>query len=861
MTTAQPTPLPIDPHLPAIVTALGDAGAAVVVAEPGAGKTTRIPAAMLLSGLYPQGEILVLQPRRLAARLAAQRVAAELGEPLGQRVGYQVRFEERASERTRIRFVTEGILTRRLSSSRGLAGVAAVVLDEFHERSLHADFAVACLRRARTQDPALGVVVMSATIDPEPVARFLDAATFAVPGRQFPVDVTYAAQADTALPLERQVARALAALWADGASTAADEDVLVFLPGAAEIRRVQRACAALCQGRGVELHVLHGDLPERELDLAVREGPRPKLILSTNIAETSLTLPRVTTVIDSGLARVAGHSPFSGLPTLGTEPIGQAAAVQRAGRAGRVRPGRCIRLYTEHDFKSRVRGERPEVLRADLSEWCLYLSAVLPAATASDFLSAPKPAALASAYGLLKDLGAVAGGSDGGAGALPALTPLGRRMLTWPLHPRLSRLLIEADDRGVGRAGAAVVALLSERDISLAGRARFAQQAHDVVVGPSDVIARLELFERLLVSNFDPSIARSEEADVQTARRVARAYRALCRGLKAPGPPLGADVDESALGLAVLAAFPDRVAKRRRPAAVEVVFARGGSAQLAETSVVREAEFMVVVDAAEQRGRRQGVIARLASAIEPDWLLELFPDSIETRTETRFDAQLGRVDAHHSLRFFALVLDESRAEASAELLAQALFEAAREQGLAQVFDLAAVESLVSRWAYAGRQGQLPAPPPDAIHELCRLACAGARSLADLARRAPEDYLGLLLDGAQLQRLAAIAPSHVQLPSGCRLQVHYEADRPPYVASRLQDFFGMAEGPRLGGEPLVLHLLAPNQRAVQVTRDLSGFWSRHYPELRTALGRRYPKHAFPEDPIAARPPPPRPPRRK
>ena len=397
-------PLTIDPALPELIRRLAANGCLVLVAEPGAGKTTRVPPALLAAGLAANGDIVVLEPRRLAARLAARRVAEELGEPLGERVGYQVRFEEASSPRTRIRFVTEGILTRRLASDPRLTGVSLVVLDEFHERHLPGDLALALLRRLRRgARPDLRLVVMSATLEAAPVACFLAAERLDVPGRAFPVELEHAGH-DSVSPdirpaeLAARVAATLRRLRspADGRrTTPLDGDVLVFLPGASEIRAALQACAGLAEAERLLLVPLHGDLAPAEQDRAVRPAGRPKVILSTNVAETSVTIDGVTTVIDSGLARIARHSPWSGLPSLAVERISQASAAQRAGRAGRTRPGRCIRLFTRPDHDRRPAHDVPEIRRADLADSVLALHASLGPDEALDWLEPPPPAALA----------------------------------------------------------------------------------------------------------------------------------------------------------------------------------------------------------------------------------------------------------------------------------------------------------------------------------------------------------------------------------------------------------------------------------------------------------------------------------
>jgi ATP-dependent helicase HrpB len=837
--------LPIDAHMPAILASLGARPNLVLVAEPGAGKTTRVPRGLLEHGFAERGEIIVLEPRRIATRMAARRVASELGEPLGERIGYHVRFEQVVSPRTRVRFVTEGILTRRLVADPSLRNVAVVVLDEFHERHLHADLGLALLRKLQaTTRPELRLVVMSATLAAAPLAQFLSAPIIEVAGRPYPVSVSFSDR-PSEQRLEQRVANALRALLRDGLTG----DVLVFLPGAAEIRRAQEACAPIAQQADMEIALLHGDLPARDQDRAVERSQRRKLILSTNVAETSLTIEGVCAVIDTGLARVAGHSPFSGLPTLSTQPISRASAAQRAGRAGRTGPGRCICLYTKHDHDTRPEHGAPEIAREDLAETRLSLAGSGLVLEPSEWFEPPPTAAWQAAGELLAGLGAL--------DAAGRLTERGRLMADKPLHPRLSRLVLESQQRGAGAAGCLLAALLGERDVLLRSRTRFEGAARTQETGLSDLTHRLELIEAL-GDDLSPNRLRAHDLDPGAVAACVRTRDRLLRifGHVTDDYSLDDDAREEALRVALCAAFFDRVAKRRNPRASDLVFARGGSASVAESSVVRDAEFAVVVDAKEQKGR--GVVAFSVSAIEPEWLLELFPERIADTTTLKFDRKTERVESVHTLAYDGLVLDQATSSsATGPAVTQCLIAAVQDAGLDKFVDIEAVNTLRERALFAA--GSDPSIQPlsqAALSNALRHACEGKRSFAELRELPLFDYVLAELGPSARGKLALLAPESIELRSGRRLRVHYDRDKPPWVESRLHDFFGLKQGPKCGHQALVLHLLAPNQRAVQVTSDLAGFWTKHYPEIRRELMRRYPRHAWPDDPASAVPPSPK-----
>lgn len=845
--------LPIDPLLPELAAKLREHGALVLSAEPGAGKTTRVPLALLEAGLAGGGEIWVSEPRRLAARLVARHVASERGERLGGRVGYSVRFEDVSGPETRLRYVTEGVLVRRLLGDRKLDGVGLVILDEFHERSLSTDLALALLNARRAGErPDLRLVVMSATLEAAPVAAFLGGCpVIDSPGRAFPLTIEHASRPDDR-PLEKQVVSAVRELL-----RADDGDVLVFLPGAAEIRRAEESLAELAKSEGLLVLPLHGDQTVEEQSRAVERASRRKVVLSTNVAETSVTIDGVTGVVDSGLARVARHSPWTGLPRLEVAKVSRSSATQRAGRAGRTRPGHVIRLYTRGDFEARPEHDAPEIRRADLSEALLTLyGAGLDGFGAVAWLDPPPDAAKSAAEALLAGLCATRRGT---------ITEIGRRMLAFPLHPRLARVAVEAERLGVARRGALAAALLSERDIRRAARTAFGRRKSlDGARGDSDVIELMDRFDEARDARFDAQALGRMDLDRRSVRAVENARSQLERVARDTGSEPGdLPEEERRIRRALLTGFFDRVAKRARPGAPELVFARGGGAKLSEDSVVHDAPLLIAVDVEERPGRG-GNVVRVASAIEADWLLELDSDALSESDELAWNASSQRVERVERLSFGALVLDESRtrAPASAEasrLLARAALASPELSAAAGSLDV-----LLCRIELAKKhlpEADFPELGPETRAAALERACEGLTSLDELRASSLSASVLASLTAEQQRLLASELPERVRLGGGRTALVHYEPGRPPFIESRLQDFFGSATGPLLckGRLPVTLQLLAPNGRAVQVTTDLEGFWQRHYPTVRKELMRRYPRHAWPEDGRSATPPAPKPPR--
>jgi ATP-dependent helicase HrpB len=826
MRLSQRQPLPIDPLLPRIIDNLRDHPNLVLQADPGAGKTTRVPPALLEAGLLGEGECWILEPRRLAARLAAARVADELGEPLGQRAGYAVRFEQKVSKATRLRFVTEGLLLRRLHGDPMLRGIAAVVLDEFHERHLHTDLAITLLRRLQREGrPDLRLLVMSATLDPGPVAAYLDAPVVKSEGRAFPVETVFLTRPDDR-PLEQQVSDALDRLYGEGLA----DHTLVFLPGAAEIRACLKGCEAVAARRGLSLRPLHGELSPEAQAHALEVTEIPKVILSTNVAESSVTLDGIGAVVDSGLGREASHSPWSGLSGLRTVRISQARCVQRTGRAGRTGPGRCLRLYTETDFGARPPFDTPELQRADLAEPLLALHGLgIGAPGGLNWFEPPPAASVAAAETLLTRLGAL---TDG------ALSPVGRRMADLPLHPRLARLAVAGEDFGIPQSALRAAALLETGNLS----ARSGLDRTPVKTGhgaDSDLLLRLDQFEEAAAAGFGIGACRAAGLDPSALQRARRAVHSLARLLPAPAEPVDA---EMRLLKALLRAYPDRVGQLS--ANGTCAFAGGGGARLEAASRVRRPGLILALEAeAVKQGAGGQTLLRLASRCEADWLLEAFPERLEDSDEVVFNATAARVERRSEIRYDGLSIDASRgpADPADPRVLGLLVQALRERPLEEV-----PARLLARLGFLRQYRPDLGLPEDLLGPLLAGACAGRTTLREVQDADWTSALRQAFPAETLRLLDAWAPEAIQLPKGRPIKVHYE-DHPPWIASRLQDFWGLKKTPTVAGGavPLVLHLLAPNLRAVQVTTDLAGFWQRVYQDLRPGLSRRYPKHHWPE----------------
>ncbi|MEO8177759.1 MAG: ATP-dependent helicase HrpB [Deltaproteobacteria bacterium] len=847
--------LPVEELLEPLVRTLRTARAVVLEAPPGAGKTTRVPRALLEAGFASAGEIWVTEPRRVAARLAASYVARQLGEKVGERVGYSVRFEDRSSPATRLRYVTEGVLLERLVDKGSLRGISVVLLDEFHERHLATDLNLMLLRRELERQPELRLIVMSATLDGEAVAAHLGGCPrLRCSGRMYPLSIAHDPATQEDRPLHSRISSAVKKLVRE----APQGDVLVFLPGAAEIQRAEEALASFAGEQGLSLAVLHGELPLDAQVRAITPGDRRKVVLATNVAESSITVEGVTAVVDSGLVRLAEHSPWTGRQSLTVRPIARASALQRAGRAGRTAPGQVVRLYTKTSFEARPEQEKPEVQRLDLAGPLLSLYGAGLAPEPGDWLDAPPEAALDSARALLERLGLLQG---------TRLTELGARARSLPVHPRLARLALEGERAGIANSACLAVALLAERDV----RQNRDAGAHALALAgcECDVDQLIELYRRAEAEHFSARSARqlglhAGRLDTvrQSQRQIQNALRAgRGRGKQATEREPAAEDPRRALGLALLAAFPDRVARRREPGGRELILASGHTAQLDEQSVARTSRLLIAVEAEDRtfggdrspRGApRSSLRVRVASPLEAEWLLDHAPEGLSEKQELSWDDQKQRAVLTSQLCWGAVTLEQSSRPAPPGPEAAELLERAALAQLATLFGKHdTLPSLMARSELLSQQ--LPTLGFDRIQALgarglLRRACETATSLQELRALDWQAFFLEQLSPEQQQKLDREAPEWVQLRAGRRVRVQYTSGQSPWIESRLQDFFGMHVGPSVcsGRVPLTLHLLAPSQRAVQVTADLAGFWQRHYPSIRRELQRRYPRHAWPED---------------
>lgn len=850
--TRRTQPLPIDDVMPEIVSGLAERPNLVLRAETGAGKTTRVPPALVDALDEWEAEakrVVMLEPRRVATRAAAKRIAHERRWSLGEEVGYQVRFDRRWSDESRLVVVTEGILVQWLQRDPFLDDVGVVIFDEFHERNLASDLSLAMARKVqREARDDLRMVVMSATLDPEPLREYLGAESTTVvdsPGRLYPVEVEY---------LSRPDPRSTPAVVRAGVEKMLDEvegDVLVFLPGVGEIHRSKELLEPAARRRDLDLVPLYGNLPPEKQDAALRSGPRRRVVLATNVAETSVTVEGIEAVVDSGLARTMRSDPSYGLDRLELGRISRASAEQRKGRAGRLGPGRCLRLWTEHDDLSLQEEDVPEIRRVDLASTALELLAWGESDPQSfPWLDAPEPAAMNRALELLADLGA----TEDAAGQL-GLTDVGRALARLPLHPRLGRLLLEGARRGVPGRTARLAAILSERDlVHRSGRG----PAQASATTASDLLDRLQALEDLERRNYGETVL--GPVDRGRGRHVLRVAKQLedmaRRRLGEDAGELREDSvlrSDDAVLRSLLAAYPDRVARRREKGSALGVMVGGRGVKLARMSSVREAEIFLAVELdAGKPGVHAESLVRQASLVERQWLEE----DLRTEDAAYFDEESQRVRGARRTLYRDLVLEEveidpGQAQAE-EVLAEAAAadpESALSLGSREVASFLDRVRSLREWM---PELDLPAFDREDLARLMPHLVVGCRSFGDLRRAPLLEVLKGTLGYEELQALDRHAPERVRVPSGSRVRLDYEPGRPPVLAARIQELFGLGETPRVarGKVPVLMHLLAPNMRPQQVTQDLASFWENTYPEVRKELAGRYPKHHWPEDPHTA-----------
>ena len=870
----QPRDLPIYELEQAIVRSLGEQPRLILQAPTGSGKSTQVPQILLDHGLLGDREVVILQPRRLAARLLASRVAAERRTRLGDEVGYQIRFENVVSNRTRIRFVTEGILLRQMIRDPELRGVAAILFDEFHERHLYGDITLArALRLQETARPDLKIVVMSATLETGALDQFLaPAALLTSSGRQHPVTIEY---------LDRPVRSEGYPIW----DLAADEleqlaprtegDVLIFMPGKYEITRTLAAVRASRVGSQFVALPLYGELPPAEQDAALARYEKRKAIIATNVAETSLTIEGVRVVIDCGLARIARFDPRRGINTLLVEKTSRASANQRAGRAGRTAPGRCLRLWTEREHYERAAQELPEVKRLDLAEVVLTLKASgIDDINEFRWLEPPDPRALARAEQLLADLGAVGSHCSGVsmtahrvAGAqsvggdrppLPArtstITELGRRMLAFPVHPRYARMLLAAQEHKCVRAIALIAAVTQGRGLLRRAEGKQAREDRDDLLGSdddSDLFVLTRAFRFAEKNGFDPQRCARLSVNAGAAREAAQLWEQFIAIARAEGLEVEArEAEPGAIQRCVLAGFPDQVAVRLDQGTLRCALVHGRRGVLARESVVHRAPLLVAseIREIESSEKERQVLLTLASRIEEAWLRELFPEAFSEVVEVTFDAAARRVVARAQVTFHDLVLRSGPADAPPEQAAALLAE----QVVVGTCPLKnwdnAVEQWIARVNCAAKwfpEQQIPPIGEGDKLLLIQQICSGASSYKEIKDRQVWPTVKSWLPPHQQQMIEQLAPERIELPNGRKAKITYSEATAPFVAARIQDLYGVERNLTLGRArvPLVIQVLAPNHRPIQITSDLEGFWRDAYPKIKKELQRKYPKHEW------------------
>lgn len=832
--------MPIHEIRDELVERLQRANRLVLKAPTGSGKSTQVPQMLLDSGLAGDGLVIILQPRRLAARMLAARVARERNVRLGDEVGYQIRLDNVSGPATRILYVTEGILLRRMLADPSLRGVSAILFDEFHERHLFGDLSLARaldLQESRRSD--LRLIVMSATLQGEALAQYLaPCEVLESAGRTFPVEVEHLAREPREEPVWDRAAEAVEREFPRTSGNA-----LVFMPGAYEIQRTIQAIQHRMSG--VPVLPLHGELSPDQQDAAVAAGGARRVIVSTNVAETSLTIQDVTLVVDAGLARVARFDAHRGINTLYIEKISHASADQRAGRAGRTAPGRCLRLWTLRDHEQRPASELPEIKRLDLAETVLTLKAAgVGDLRAFRWLEPPDTRGLDRAEQLLRDLGAIEG---------DAITPVGRRMLSFPVHPRYARMFLAAQDLGCVRAAALIAAITQSRGMLLRADKRVEEQREEAFgTGISDFQILMRAWTWADRQGYRVDACRRLAVHADAARQVGKLFEQFLQIARGEGLDTEARAAEDAdIARCILAGFADQVARRRSMGTLSCDVVHGRRGLLARGSVAQGSRLLVAAEINDIEGRsgEAQVMLNLATEIEESWLRDLFPQDFSEQKTVCFDSSQNRVVVRSAKIFRDLVLEERDRDAEPSIEATACLAAeviagnlvlrewndAVEQWICRV-------NCVSKWM---PDLNLPSIGDAERELLVHEVCEGATNYRDIKDKPVLHAVKSWLTHAQMQQVEKFAPERVDLPGGRRAKVTYALDAAPFIAARIQDLYGLQSSLCIAGGrvPLTIQVLAPNMRPVQVTKDLANFWVEAYPKLKQQLSRQYPKHEW------------------
>ncbi|MFT5527460.1 MAG: ATP-dependent helicase HrpB [Pirellulaceae bacterium] len=839
--------LPVDSLLPELIAQLKSSNAVIVEAPPGSGKTTRIAPSLIDAGLCDsKRRTLLLQPRRVAAKATAERIAAERHWQLGKEVGYQVRFDRKVSQSTALIVATEGILLRRLATDPTIEDIGTVVLDEFHERSLDADLILGMLRRIQqlVRDD-LKLIVMSATLDAVPLESFLNAPVLKTTGLIYPVVIKYHP------PKPRQKLTEHIAEAIIRTAETSDGDILVFLPGVGEISQTENLLKRQSALRDCTVMPLHGSLPLEQQSQVLFKGERRRIILSTNVAETSLTIEGISTVIDSGQARVLRFKPSIGLDRLQLEPISQSSATQRAGRAGRLQSGACLRLWDEKSHRSRPLHLEPEVRRVDLAAAVLQLYQWGERPADFPWFEAPREDSVATAVRLLEQLGAIQNDQ---------ITELGKRMARLPVSPRLARMLIEAQTLRSNvdcESIALVAAMLSERDPFLRERSttnRSGPPTYRSARWNCDVTQRLLALQRFYeTGTTQTQFGEIHRGAAATLRKVASQFTEFMKANhdSVASSPISDTSIDTIVPQALLVAFPDRLARRRNPADNKGRLVGGRGVRIGPGSGVLDAELFLCIDVDD---RETEAVVRQACGIDPTWLSE---ELTEAREEQFFNPSRQQVEARRRRYWNDLVLSEQTAPISDEQQCREILftEACKQLSSVMPDDKSNFQDWITRleclrtWA-----PELDLPRDEQLlTEILRELCPNKRSFAELKTGPWLDWLKSRLTPTQLQAVQRECPESIEVPSGSRIKLDYSTGK-PVLAVRIQEIFSWTKTPRIGfGRiPILLHLLAPNFRPQQVTDDLASFWTNTYQVVRKELRRRYPKHSWPEDPLTAQP---------